>query len=122
MSPETPMEVRSGQVTPASARLLIHTLGDSQKHAHSKLAVAVLAIRMRFRLWRNGQPMGVFIDEVGGKRIATLENAGKVVDVPLAPGTYKITVHRGRMRRSYTLTLEADARFDLYLSLADVLH
>lgn len=63
-------------------------------------------------------PLSLHIDNLQGLRVHSVDDAGPLVDVPLPAGTYHVTVHFGKVRRSYTMTLEAGASFDLYLRLA----
>jgi hypothetical protein len=63
-------------------------------------------------------PLNLRIDDLQGHRMHAVDSAGPLVDVPLPAGTYLVSVHLGPVRRSYTMTLEPGASFDLYLSLA----
>jgi hypothetical protein len=69
---------------------------------------------------RNGQraPLSLRIDNLKGLRVHAVDDAGPLIDVPLPPGTYHVTMQFGTVRRSYTMTLEPGASFDLYLRLA----
>ncbi len=51
-----------------------------------------------------------------------MADVGLQVDVLLPAGTYQVTAVWGSSRRSYTLTLQPGATFDLYLPLAPAPH
>ena len=103
------------------ARLLIHTTGEAMRSLRSRWVLGLRALHQRLRHWGMGAPIRLWVDDMSGRRVLELEDAGPVVDLPLEPGTYQVTVHRGALCRSYTLTLQGNTCFDLYLSLADAL-
>ncbi len=45
----------------------------------------------------------------------SVDDAGPFVDIPLPAGTYHVTAELGKVRRSYTMTLEPGASFNLRL-------
>ena len=57
------------------------------------------------------------IDDLHGKRMFSVDDAGPLVDVPLPAGTYHVSAQRGNARCSYTMTLEPGVSFDLRLRL-----
>ena len=116
-----PMDASSDGRTRAPARLLIHTTGEAMRSLRSRGALGLRALRQRLRHWGQGAPIRLWVDDMSGRRVLELEDAGPVVDLPLEPGTYQVTVRRGALCRSYTLTLQGNTCFDLYLSLADAL-
>ncbi len=104
---------------PSPARLVIH----AQHHVSSGRTFESPLRRMRTsnsRVAGNGkqEPLNLRIDTLQGLRVHAIDDAGPLVDVPLPAGTYHVTVHLGQVRRSYTMTLEPGASFDLYLRLA----
>jgi hypothetical protein len=62
-------------------------------------------------------PLKLQIDDLEGRRVHTVDDAGPLVDIPLPAGTYKVSVHLGKLRRSYTMVLLPGASFDLHLRL-----
>ena len=102
----------------ASARLLIHT-GNAVGTIRSKLASAFRAMGLKHSPWRGREPIQVFVEDMGGNRVLSLDDATPLIDLPLPPGTYQVTARHGNVRRGYTLTLERNTSFDLYLSPAD---
>lgn len=61
--------------------------------------------------------ISVRIDDLAGNRVFAVEDAGPLIRVALAPGTYQVTARRGEVRRSYTLNLMHGASFDLHVRL-----
>lgn len=55
------------------------------------------------------------IDTLQGVRVHSVDDAGPLVDIPLPAGTYHVTAELGKVRRSYTMTLEPGASFNLRL-------
>lgn len=85
----------------------------------SKLAFVLRRMRLSDSLWKDGGPIQVFVEDMGGNRVLSLEDAAPLIDLPLPQGTYQVTARHGNVRRGYTLTLERNTCFDLYVSLAD---
>ncbi len=61
--------------------------------------------------------LAVQIDDSRGRHVLALEDPGPFIDVPLPPGTYRVTASQGAARRSYTMVLEAGAPLELHLRL-----
>jgi hypothetical protein len=111
---------QGGAAEIASARLLIHT-GDAIGTIQSKLGLAFHAFgRMRMR-GKDREPIQVFVEDMEGNRVLALDDAAPLIDLPLPPGTYQVMARQGKVRRGYTLKLERNSSFDLYLSAADAL-
>lgn len=102
----------------ASARLLIHT-GNRRGAIQLALALALHAIRLSHSPWKDDTPVQIDVEHIGGRRVLSLDAAAPLIDLDLPPGTYQVTARHGNIRRGYTLTLERDTSFDLYLSLAN---
>ncbi len=110
MHPETPAL--------APARLRIHA---ERLHPAPGTALESALHRLRKRYAGRAapphQPLALQVDDLQGRRVLAIEDAGALTDLPLAPGTYQVGVTLGGSRRSYTLTLEAGGAFDLHLHL-----
>lgn len=57
------------------------------------------------------------IHDQQGHKLLTINRAGPLVDILLAPGIYRVTARRGTLRRSYTVALSPGRSFDLHLPL-----
>jgi hypothetical protein len=104
----------------AASRLLIHAeydLGESDRHHESRLQ-RLRAIQTRGPWNDKRAPLNLQIDDLQGHRVHAVDDAGPLIDVFLPAGTYHVSVHLGKVRRSYTLTLEPGTSFDLYPRLA----
>ena len=55
------------------------------------------------------------IDDLHGVRVHSVDDAGPLIEVALPAGTYHVTAEFGKLRRSYTMTLEPGASFNLCL-------
>jgi len=102
--------------TQAAARLLIHA--EDQLSDMEGLQSAWHRLRARFS--RRRQPatqtrLQLRVDDLQGRQLRAVDDAGPLTDWPLPAGTYRITAICGDLRRRYTLTLEPGASFDLYL-------
>ena len=78
--------------------------------------------RLRTRFSRRRQPatqtrLKLQVDDLQGHQLRAVDDGGPLTDWPLPAGTYRITATCGDLKRSYTLTLEPGASFDLYLRL-----
>ena len=103
----------------SAAHLLIHAetdVGERDRHFESPMR------RLR-ALYADGPwhderaPLGLQVDDLQGHRVLDIDDAGPLTDIPLPAGTYHVNVHLGKVRRSYTMTLEQGASFDLHLRL-----
>jgi hypothetical protein len=104
-----------GAARPA-AHLLIHAGLDAGAgdRRHESVLQRLRAIQAH-ALWHNKlTPISLHIDDMHGRRVHSIEDAGTLVDVRLPAGTYHVTVHVGNVRRRYTLTLESGSSVDLY--------
>jgi hypothetical protein len=112
-------DTSSRAATLSDARLLIHADDHvgAGRHDASRLQ-RLLALRAHGQRPHDRPPLNLRIDDLQGRRLHTVEDAGPLVDVPLPAGTYQVSVHLGHVRRSYTMTLEPGTSFDLYLRLA----
>jgi hypothetical protein len=107
--------------TPSAARLLIHAVdhaGAGAGHHHESRLHRLLALHANGQVPPDGPPLNLRIDDLQGRRLYTVDDAGPLVDVPLPAGTYQVSVDLGQVRRSYTMTLEPGTSFDLYLRFA----
>lgn len=102
-----PVSVASG-----AGRLLIHAEGLRGRHLDSPLRrlLALLAPDARRR-----QPLNVQVDDLRGRCLLCVQDAGPLIDLPLPAGTYRVSATLGPVCRSYTLTLEPGAALDLRL-------
>lgn len=107
----------SVQVVGPVAHLVIHT--DCDLETWSSLVrvqfsrwVALLNTRRRQHRHR---PFNVQIQDLQGRAVEEVVDASSLIDLPLAPGTYHVKAQMGRIQRSFTLTLQKDVRFDLFL-------
>jgi hypothetical protein len=105
--------------TLSSARLLIHAVdpvGTDGRHFEFPLR-RMFALRAGGRWHHSRLPLRLQIDDLEGHGVHTDDDAGPLVDVRLPAGTYRVSVHLGALRRSYTMTLLPGASFDLHLRL-----
>ncbi len=98
------------------SRLLIHAGHESAANATFLTAAWRVLVALASSVRHRG-PLSLQIDDVHGCRMLAVENAGPVTEVPLQAGTYHVIACRGRIRRRYTMTLEPETSFDLYLRL-----
>lgn len=107
--------------SPAAARLLIHA--DGERGAGKGALRAALG-----RLWASVAadarhaarvPLRLCIEDMQGRRVLAVDDAGALLDVPLPAGTYRVNADSGSVRRSYTMTLESGSSFDLHVHLRD---
>lgn len=90
-------------------------------HTGPRLESALHRLRARYSSgWQPDArlPLQLEVDDLQGQRLGAIDDAGALTDLPLPAGTYRVNAIRGNLRRSYTLTLEPGASFDLYLRLA----
>lgn len=108
-----------GGLTPSAARLVIHVEDDvGTRGRHARPPLQRLRALYADGPWHEERaPLSLRIDDLRGHRVLAIDDAGPLIDVPLAAGTYHVTVHLGNVRRSYTMTLEQGTTFDLYLRL-----
>lgn len=105
--------------TPAAARLLIHAEG----HLSAMAVRSESAFDRLHAWWSRRQPLAtqsrlkLQVDDLQGQPLRAVDDAGPLTCLPLPAGTYRVTALCGDLRRSYTLTLEPGASFDLYLRL-----
>ena len=100
-----------------TAHLVIHTECDletwqSLVRANLSRWTALLNTR---RHQEGHRPFNVQIRDLQGQPVEELVDAQSLIDVPLQPGTYHVTAQMGAIQRSFTLTLQKDVRFDLFL-------
>jgi hypothetical protein len=105
--------------TLSPARLLIHIaepVNTGRRHFETPLR-RLFALHPDGPCNRSRVPLRLQIDDLEGRRVHTVDDAGPLVDVPLPAGTYQVSVLLGTLRRSYTMTLLPGASFDLHLRL-----
>lgn len=99
-----------------ASHLLIHAAGDDGSDGWS---VESIVQRMRAHVMDGPRseraPLSLEIQDLQGNRLLALDNAGALIDVALAPGTYHVTTELAGTRRRYTIALERGASFDLHL-------
>jgi len=104
-----PTHTLAGVDAAAVSRLRIHAAaGDGW-------SVEALLQRLRGRMHDRRAVLALEIDELHGHRVLALDDAGPLVDVALAPGTYHVNTAFAGRRRRYTVTLAPGAAFDLHL-------
>jgi hypothetical protein len=98
---------------------LIHAQADgSERERHFGSPLRRLRALYADGPWHDERaPLELQVDDLQGHRVLEIEDAGPLTDIPLPAGTYQVSVHLGRVRRSYTMTLEEGASFDLHLRL-----
>jgi hypothetical protein len=113
-----------GAVALRAARLLIHAEGcidATGRHFES----ALQRLRMLFSAEPKHDrrvPLRLRIEDLQGRPVLALDDAGHLVDVALPAGTYHVTADLGGVRRRYTMTLNQGSSFDLHLRLARQRH
>jgi hypothetical protein len=60
----------------------------------------------------------VWVEDLQGQQILELQPVHSPMDVVLAPGTYHVNAHIGEQQRNFTVTLQQDVRFELFLHRA----
>jgi len=105
--------------TVSAARLMIH----AERGRRSMGGLLELPL-LRLRSWYPGgpwkdhsAPLHLQIDDLHGRPVVVIENAGPLIELPLTAGTYHVAAFQGTLRRAYTVTLEPGATFDLHLRL-----
>jgi hypothetical protein len=104
----------------SAARLVVHA-EDEGRAQGKRFELPLRRLRALYAdgPWHDEQaPLCLQIDDLQGRRVLAIDDAGPLSDVPLPAGTYQVTVSLGKVRRSYTMVLEQGASFDLYLRLA----
>ena len=116
----------------ALARLLIHSTvstlaGDASGSAPRLLMRCLRALAADALRQPVPAPLLVRIDDLQGRRWLEREiehdiehdiehESGRpLIDVPLPAGTYHVSVQRGGRRWRYTVTLEQDTAFELFV-------
>lgn len=73
-------------------------------------------------LWpgRTDAPGGVHVsvEDLQGQQVLELQPVQSPMDVVLAPGTYHVNAQIGALQRNFTVTLQQDMRFELFLHRA----
>lgn len=111
------MNTRTGPCSAAgsAARLLIHA---DDRPGGSFFESALHRLRARYAGGRQRDArLELRVHDLQGHRLRAFPDAGPLTDVPLPAGTYRVTAILGNLRRSYTMTLEEGASFDLHLPL-----
>lgn len=105
----------------AAARLLIHAENDfSQVGQRIEAALRRLCTRHASGGRHELRPaLTLQVDDLQGRRLRSIDDAGPLTDVPLPAGTYQVTALRGHFRRSYTMTLEPGASVELHLRFVE---
>jgi hypothetical protein len=80
---------------------------------------------LRGLLWvrpRRAPPpaLDVRIDDLQGRQVFVISDAGSLVRVLLLPGTYHVTVKLGALSRCYTMTLEQGAAVELQVPVRPI--
>lgn len=58
------------------------------------------------------------VEDLQGQQVLELEPVQSPMDVVLAPGTYHVNAQIGATQRNFTVTLQQDMRFELFLHRA----
>lgn len=82
---------------------------------HAAPAPAAVWRRLAGLLRRDDQTLRLQVDDLTGKRVLTIDDAGPRVALALPAGTYQVTARVGAVCRCYTMTLTAGGSFDLAL-------
>lgn len=97
----------------AVAHLLIHTRDEP---------AALEQLLTRYQTWwpaRDAEGgVHVRVADLQGQQVLELQPVHSPMDVVLAPGTYHVNAHIGSLQRSFTVTLQQDMRFELFLHRA----
>ena len=104
----------------STARLVIHAAGNSAP-SDSRVAAVWRWLLAWFVLRENVDdrlPLSLHIDDLQGRRVHAVNDAGPLIDVSLSAGTYHVTALLGGVQRGYTIALASGVSFDLYLRLA----
>ena len=106
-------------IVPAAARLLIHadSAGGADEGALETVLVRLQAILAAGTRQARRVPLRLSVEDLQGRRVLAVDDAGPLLEVPLPAGTYRVNADAGTVRRSYTMTLEPGASFDLHLRL-----
>lgn len=102
-----------------AARLLIHVKGAPSAWCKPFQSIWHRLRSLCFKDSRGKAPAvpSVQIHDLQGQRVFATDAAGALIDLPLPAGTYHVSASIGKLRRSYTMTLEQGASFDLFLRL-----
>lgn len=92
----------------SAARLVIH---NDEAAEPSRRWLHPLARR------RPAVPTTLRIDDLSGRSVFAIADAGTRVEVELHAGTYLISADRGGLHRGYTIALTPGSSFDLHLHL-----
>ncbi len=65
--------------------------------------------------WSAPPRLSLRVDDLQGRRLADIADAGPLTTLQLPPGTCVVTATCGAARRGYTLTLVSGRRFELHL-------
>ena len=103
---------------PAAAHLLIRVDGEHRSGCRS------LQSPLRWLLeWcsRRARPtrrplLDLRVDDALGRPVLAVQDPGSLIDLPLPSGTYHVSANLGRVRKSYTLALQAGTPFELHLT------
>ena len=117
MSTSSPSASRSASkhATTAVAHLLIHTR-DVQSAPLEQLLQRCTAL-WPGRVEANGG-CRICVEDLQGQQVLDLQPVHSPMDVVLAPGTYHVNAQIGALHRNFTVTLQQDMRFELFLHRA----
>ncbi len=109
----------TGTGSPAGTHLLIHISDDAPVGSGWHLQALVQRLRARVLAAAHPAPalLALEIHDQQGHKLLTIDRAGPLVDIVLAPGIYRVTARRGTLLRSYTVALSPGRSFDLHLHL-----
>ena len=103
---------------PAAAHLLIRVDGEPRAERvapQSPLRGLIAWCARRVRPTRRPL-LDLRVDDALGRPVLSVQDPGSLIDLPLPSGTYHVSANFGRVRKSYTLALQAGTPFELHLT------
>lgn len=108
----------------ANAHLIVHTDSVGSDGSGTRGSETPLQ-RLRALYWGGENhdrrtPLALTLADRHGHELLSVDDAGPTLGIALRPGTYHLTATLGDIRRGYTVSLHAGARFDLHLRFAPI--
>jgi hypothetical protein len=102
----------------SEARLLIHAPIAFAGRMSSFRSVLRRLRGLRLEAPQVQSRMRVQVANLQGRELRCLDTSEPLIELPLLPDTYDVTVTLGNIRRRYTMTLAPGASCDLHLRFA----